>query len=305
MHSKFSRVCLNGALLTSVALASRVNPFASAVSAKKFATMSTPYLPPICASACADVYMMRMFDDNYGYVIVDPETKKAATVDPGEPQAVMNALGSIDCTLEQLLTTHKHMDHSGGNAAFASTFPKVDIIGTKYEDIPAITKPVGDGDTFMLGALKVHVIYTPCHTKGHVVYYITGQRGSPVLFSGDTLFVGGCGRFFEGTPDEMLKNMDRLTTLPRDTLVFCAHEYTESNFKFLANVDPDTCGAKYLEIKEVREKGGFTVPSTIGDELQTNLFMQCRTERVQQLLDCAGSPVDTMGALRSQKNSFR
>ena len=117
--------------------------------------------------------------------------------------------------------------------------------------------------------------------------------------------MGGCGRFFEGTPEQMLNNMDKLASLPDDTLVCCAHEYTESNFKFLASIDPERCGGRYDEIKAIRSSFEPTVPSTIADEKRFNLFMNCRDERVQQSVDCVGSPVNTMARLRELKNSFR
>ena len=123
--------------------------------------------------------------------------------------------------------------------------------------------------------------------------------------AGDTLFVGGCGRFFEGTPAQMLNNMDKFATLPDDTLVCCAHEYTESNFKFLASIDAARCGARYEEIRALRAGFEPTVPSTIGDEKRYNLFMNCREESVQSSVDCAGSPENTMARLRELKNSFR
>lgn len=115
------------------------------------------------------------------------------------------------------------------------------------------------------------------------MYVIKGSGGSPIVCTGDTLFVGGCGRFFEGTAEEMLTNMDRLGELPRDALVCCAHEYTEGNFKFLAHVDADLCGPKYGIVQEQRQRNEATVPSTIGEELDFNLFMQCRSERLQVL----------------------
>ena len=137
-------------------------------------------------------------------------------------------------------------------SAFATSFPGIKIVSTKYEETPAYTDLVGEGDEFALGDLKVSVLYTPCHTRGHVVYFITGPSGSPILCSGDTLFVGGCGRFFEGTAEEMLNNMDRLAELPADTFVCCAHEYTSGNYKFNASVDPELCGARYATIQDMR-----------------------------------------------------
>lgn len=193
----------------------------------------------------------------------------------------------------------------GGNAFFASHFSSLKIMATKYEPIPHATHLLGSGDVFQLGTLSIEVLATPCHTKGHVVYLVTGKEGtSPILFTGDTLFVGGCGRFFEGTASDMLANMDLFAKMPPDTTFYCAHEYTESNYKFLNHVDPELCGERYQEIAKLRQNKLPTVPSKIENELKTNLFMRCRDERTQRLVGAMGSPVETMGMLRKMKNDF-
>ena len=236
-------------------------------------------------------------------MLVDRETKLAAVVDPGEPQAIINKLPSIPCQLSQLLCTHKHSDHAGGNEMLKSHYPNMEVIATKYEPIPSVDKLVGEGDRFKLGSLNIDVIYTPCHTKGHIIYIVSGSSGKNIMFTGDTLFVGGCGRFFEGTADEMLQNMNRLATYPTDSLVYCAHEYTESNFKFLAHIDPETCGERYQHIQQLRSQGIETVPSSIEEELKYNLFMQCQSSKLQKLLECSDA-VETMAKLRTLKNNF-
>ncbi len=260
----------------------------------------------------ADVHLVPMFSDNYGYLIVDPATKTAVTVDPGDGEAILTASRELGLTLTTVLCTHKHGDHVGGNDFLKQNIPNLEIIGTKYEDIPAVTKPVGDGEEFSLfrDRLRVRTIFTPCHTAGHVLYYISNADQCdeaakiPMLFSGDTLFVGGCGRFFEGTAAQMLENMDKIASLPLDTLVFCAHEYTESNYKFLAHVDP-SLQEKYDKIRLIRANGLPTIPSTIGDELQHNLFAKCRDERTQSLVGFKGDPIATMHELRTRKNGFK
>ena len=263
------------------------------------------------ATTSVEVVALPMWSDNYAYVVIDKETRFAAVVDPGEGRAValkikdeLQAAGR--CELKQLWCTHKHDDHSGGNAAFKDVFPDIEIIGTQYESVPALTRGVGEGDEFQLGQSRVHVLYVPCHTAGHVAFLVSGanEQSGQVLFPGDTLFVGGCGRFFEGTGLEMLKNMDRFAQLPADTLVYPAHEYTESNLKFLASVDPVGSGAVYAQVKEKRSRGLVTVPTTIGAELGYNLFIKTREERVQALVGTTGDPEATMNKLRSMKNSF-
>ena len=262
---------------------------------------------------CADVHLVPMFNDNYGLILVDRVTNKAALIDPGEPGPVIQAAKDLGTKVELALITHKHNDHQGGNAAVLEAFPGINIVGTGYEEIRHVTQNVKDGDSFTLGSLKIDVIHTPCHTKGHVVYFISsdlpnadGTANAPILFSGDTLFVGGCGRFFEGTATEMLKNMDRFGTLPLDTHVYCAHEYTLENLKFLSTIDADGVATSKMlnDVTEKRNAGISTVPTTIGRELQYNSFMKCREERTQFLVN-RKSPVDVMARLRELKNEFR
>jgi len=235
-------------------------------------------------ASVADVFLVPMFSDNYGHILVDRSTKKAALIDPADYEPVVRAARELGVSVEMALITHKHADHAGGNEGVKSAFPGIRVIGTGYENIPGATESVKEGDVLDLGSLKVQVLHTPCHTKGHVGYYVTSPSApaaAPVLFPGDTLFVGGCGRFFEGTAGEMLQNMDRFGSLPPATQVFCAHEYTASNLKFLASVDPDGCGKVLDDVLEKRSRGVPTVPSTVGKELEYNLFMKTREKKVR------------------------
>jgi hydroxyacylglutathione hydrolase len=252
--------------------------------------------------------MFKMFSDNYGYLIVQPGTRLAACIDPGEGKAVLEACKELNLELCAAWCTHKHADHVGGVTELKRSLPSINVIGTRYEEIPYLVQPVGDGEVFYFGDLVVRVLYTPCHTRGHVLYYVERsspdpEHNQPILFSGDTLFVGGCGRFFEGNAADMLANMQRIATLPRETQVFCAHEYTEGNYKFLNSIDADTCGARYAEIKALRDFGQPTVPSTLGEEVAHNLFMRCEDLALQAKLG-ATSAEEAMKALREMKNNF-
>ncbi|KAJ1442653.1 putative hydroxyacylglutathione hydrolase, partial [Ochromonadaceae sp. CCMP2298] len=256
----------------------------------------------------ADVHLVPMFDDNYGFIIKD-KLGVTACVDPGDGAQMQRALEELGGGLDMILCTHKHMDHVGGNAALKQAFPDARVVGTRYERVPCLDQPVGEGDSFAMGALRVHVHHTPCHTKGHVVFLVSDGKqggaaggGAPLLFCGDTLFVGGCGRFFEGSALDMLANMDMLGRLPPDTTVFCAHEYTLQNLLFLASVDP-RASEQLDRVRATRVAGRPTVPSSIGTELSYNLFMLCREARTQQLLG-ASSPEDAMARLRAMKNAF-
>jgi len=232
-------------------------------------------------AGCADVYLVPMFSDNYGYIFCDKGTNLSGCVDPAQPDVIQDTIKHLDLNNEILLCTHKHADHAGGNLYMKDWLPDLKIIATKYEPIPGVTIPAGDGDIFHLGNLTIETIYTPCHTKGHVVYLVRKivdgvDEGSPLLFCGDTLFVGGCGRFFEGTPDEMLQNMDKLSELPSDTLVFCAHEYTLSNFNFLHSVDPHRVSSKLDWVTSQREKNLPTIPRYVEND-HYNIFLNIFT----------------------------
>lgn len=267
------------------------------------ARMSSSTLPPSCS---VEVHLVKMFTDNYCHVVIDRETRLAAVVDPGDPAPVIARVKEMEkegilLTLKQLWATHKHSDHVGGNEALKAAFPELEIIGTQYEAVPSMSRGVGEGDTFNLGASSVTVMHVPCHTKGHVAFSVPGA-----LFPGDTLFVGGCGRFFEGDGRDMLRNMDRFATLPPSTLVYPAHEYTESNLKFLASVDAELCAPVYDQVQATRRAGKPTIPTTIGAELCYNLFMKARDPRVQALLGVKGggedAAVETITKLREMKN---
>lgn len=252
-----------------------------------------------------------MFNDNYGYVIVDKERKAAALVDPADPEPVMSALREMSVTPTQLWCTHYHADHQGGNAAFKEAYPAMEILGPSLEPIDVIDTRLEDGATFRFGGMEVSVMHVPCHTKGHIAFY--GEVKSEnvrILAAGDTLFAGGCGRFFEGTAEQMLSNMDRLGQLPEDTVVCPAHEYTEANYRFLHSLDPQTVGGVFKQVQAARAEGKYTVPTTIGAEKSTNLFMKCNEARVQSIVaeaagvDARGDSALTMKALRQLKNDF-
>ena len=227
-----------------------------------------------------------LFQDNYSYVLrhADSGDSVVVAVDPADAPTFLGELQRRFDVLAptHVLTTHKHWDHAGGNAELARRIPSLTVYGSAAEDIPARTHPVRDGDVFDIGqsALQVRVLSTPCHTRGHVCYYVRDRHAAPdapgVAFTGDTLFVGGCGRFFEGTGEQMLQAMRKLAALPPDTLVFCGHEYTVKNLEFAATVDADNQAVqrKLAEARTRRAASQPTVPSTIGGEQQWNVFMR-------------------------------
>lgn len=269
-------------------------------------TMPNHFTQSVFSSA--SIHYFTMFQDNYGYLITDGKSRRAATVDPGDGELVLSWAEKLGLELTTVICTHKHWDHVGGNLFLKNAIPTLEIIGPSYEEIPGVTKTVNDGDSFLFESLKFSTIHAPCHTMGHVLYFVeeAGMEGShrPVLFSGDTLFVGGCGRFFEGTAEQMQTNMERIASLPHETLVFCAHEYTTGNYRFLAHIDPDNCYQKLIETEGVRAKNLPTIPSDIATELKYNLFMNCANPSVQALLGTSDA-VNTMAKLRQLKNEFK
>jgi hydroxyacylglutathione hydrolase len=247
------------------------------------------------------------FKDNYAYLITCPRTNEAAVVDPADALKVIPFIKKQNVTLTKILTTHKHWDHAGGNEDMKKEFPNVDVYGSKEDDVPACTHFVGENDTFSIGDLNVRVLFTPCHTKGHIQYVISSPDGSSsALFSGDTLFLAGCGRFFEGTADQMYDAMQKLSKLDPSTLVYCGHEYAMQNLSFALSIESENKELKYKinEVKILLEEGNPSVPSTIAEELSYNPFMRCNVKSVQEFVG-KSDPIATMHEIRERKNNWK
>ncbi|XP_042202199.1 hydroxyacylglutathione hydrolase, mitochondrial [Callorhinchus milii] len=246
--------------------------------------------------------------DNYMYLVIDSETKEAAIVDPVEPQKVVDAAKKHGVTLTTILTTHHHWDHAGGNKKLVKLLPDLKVCGGD-DRITALSQRVTHKHTFQVGCLKVKCLFTPCHTSGHVCYYVTEENSNepPAVFTGDTLFVGGCGKFFEGSGEEMYRALiDILGTLPPETRVYCGHEYTINNLKFALTVEPDNeaIKQKLAWAKERYDLGEPTIPSTIGEEFTYNPFMRVRETSVQKHAGQKDA-VNTMDAIRREKDGFK
>lgn len=253
-----------------------------------------------------------VLSDNYAYLIIDQVKKVAAAVDPAQAEKVLEAAKQNKVNIESILTTHHHADHSGGNQKLVELLdnPNIKVYGGD-DRIPALTNKVGQDDTFQIGSLKAKVHFTPCHTSGHVLFEVSNPNSpeAPIsLFTGDTLFVGGCGRFFEGTAEQMYHALYKVVSkLPKDTLLWVGHEYTEKNLLFAHDVEPDNqdLKEKLHSVQQKRSMGVPTIPSTVHSELLTNPFMRVHLESVKKAV---GKPDDqdvtTMAALRSQKDSW-
>lgn len=231
-------------------------------------------------------------------------------VDPGDAQPVLDALQRLGLQLEAILVTHHHADHTGGVEALRAA-TGAQVFGPALESMPEpITRLTGGDQIHPLG-LKFDVIDVPGHTAGHIAFFAANAHESPLLFCGDTLFSGGCGRLFEGTPAQMLASLEKLAALPGSTRVCCAHEYTLSNLKFAAAVEPaNQTLADYTEQSKMRRREQRpTLPSTLAMECQINPFLRTHQSTVvlaaQAFDHSATDQVSIFAALRQWKNKFQ
>ncbi len=225
-----------------------------------------------------DVRCVPAFDDNYIWLPGLPGSGKVAIVDPGDAEPVLARLTGEALEPVAILITHHHGDHTGGICSLAQRY-NIPVYGPARERIPGLTHPVSDGDTVVLEGLGLEfsVMETPGHTRGHACYV-----GHGVLFCGDTLFTAGCGRLFEGTPQQMHDSLNRISALPETTLVYCAHEYTAANLRFALVVEPDNADilARIDEVARRRARHEPTVPAPLLQELKTNPFLRCASPAV-------------------------
>src|SRR5450759_1888923 len=248
------------------------------------------------------------FTDNYIWLLHDAQ--RALVVDPGAALPVIQALEQLGVQLDAILVTHHHPDHTGGvDSLRQATGAKV--FGPAHEPMPEPLMRLNGGDTLDLLGLTFDVIDVPGHTAGHIAYFCSNVDGTPLVFCGDTLFSGGCGRLFEGSPAQMLASLDALAALPDTTRVCCAHEYTLGNLRFARAVEPDNRAlAQYTTSAEaLRERQQPTLPSTLLLERQINPFLRTRQatviEAVQKFDASARDEVSIFAALRQWKNQFQ
>lgn len=235
---------------------------------------------------------------------------QAVVVDPGDAAVVAQALQRHGLSLQSILLTHHHADHTGGVAQLRQV-TGCQVYGPAFEQLPEPVKRLSGGAAVQALGLSFTVMDVPGHTAGHIAYYCEGFDGSPLLFCGDTLFSGGCGRLFEGTPAQMLASLDSLAALPGHTRVCCTHEYTLSNLRFAKAVEPSNQALLNYEQRciALREQTLPTLPSSIALELQINPFLRSREPSVVQAALLQNpqltSEVAVFAALREWKNNFR
>lgn len=255
-----------------------------------------------------EVIQIPVWSDNYAYLIC--EGGKAAVVDSPEAGPIEKALEAKHLELAAIWNTHHHADHVGSNKNLIAAHPGLAVTGSSQDAgrIPGITRELNEGDHVQLDGLDAEVFFVPGHTSGHIAYYLKDHN---VLFCGDTLFAGGCGRLFEGTPAQMVDSLSKLRVLPDETRVYCAHEYTLSNLKFAVTVEPGNAALKerFEKVQAMREQGESTVPSTIGEEKATNPFMRWDAPEIIETARSQGGassddPAEVFGAIRRMKDSF-
>ncbi len=216
------------------------------------------------------------FSDNYIWCLYDDVSKQAAVVDPGDAKVVIAALEDMQLQLTAILITHHHFDHTGGIDDLLAHYD-VPVYGPHNDNIPQITHQLAETDTLSLMGLNFIILEIPGHTLDHIALYCEQADGGPILFCGDTLFAGGCGRVFEGNPAMMLTSLNKLAELSANTRVYCAHEYTLANLAFASAVEPNNQALQQRISHDsgLRERDIPTLPSTVAMELATNPFLRC------------------------------
>ena len=250
------------------------------------------------------VEIISCLSDNYSYVIHEKETNTISIVDPSEFEACDKIVSKFK-KLDFILNTHHHLDHVGANLKLKKKYNSK-ILGSSYDKdrIPGIDVFLKENQTQKIGNLEFKVIFIPGHTKGHIAYFFRKEK---VAFTGDTLFSLGCGRVFEGTHEEMFDSLNKIKNLPADTKIYCGHEYTNSNLKFCLAYDPENIflKEKEIDIKKKLDSNQPTIPTTLGEEIKTNIFLRCNDPKIKHTLGLKdSSEIKVFSKLRDLKDSF-
>jgi hydroxyacylglutathione hydrolase len=252
--------------------------------------------------------------DNYAYLVVCEETNQAAIVDASEASPVERAVLEAKVELVAIWSTHHHMDHVGGNDEVANRFQVREVYAHVSDRgrVPRQTRFLASGESFELGSLRVETLHIPGHTLGAIAYVVSSRSSTGAgrsVFTGDTLFVAGCGRLFEGTPAQMHASLTSLASLGDETHVYCGHEYTSQNLRFAHHVEPHNADVARAagRATDLRTAGKPTVPSTVGDEKRTNPFLRTFSPEIRASVGAGAdaSDVEVFAAVRRAKDEFR
>jgi len=252
-----------------------------------------------------DIEIIPCLNDNYSYLIKDDQTDTVAIIDPSEFGPCDEKINKKYKKLDFILNTHHHFDHVGGNAELKKKYGSK-ILGFEKDKkrIPAIDILLKDDQEFKIGSLDFKTIFIPGHTLGHIAFYLEKEK---VIFTGDTLFTLGCGRVFEGTYEEMFNSLNKIKNLPEDTKIYCGHEYTKNNFEFCFKFNPNNNDLKdkQKEIASKIKEGKPTIPSTIKEEIKTNIFLRYDDLDVKGALNLKNaSDLEIFTKLRDLKDNF-
>ncbi|MCK5893128.1 MAG: hydroxyacylglutathione hydrolase [Endozoicomonadaceae bacterium] len=257
-----------------------------------------------------NVTALPAFNDNYIWLLIDTENSQCHVVDPGDGEVVLKACQDNQLELTGILITHHHADHTGGIELLLEHYD-VPVYGPAKETIPSLTHRLNENDTLLLHSCTFRIIETPGHTAGHIAYFCKPEQQAPILFCGDTLFAGGCGRLFEGTPAQMLASLTKLSALPDETCVYCAHEYTLANLLFAQAVEPDNSilEQRLADIKILRQNDQPSIPSDIATERATNPFLRTDQAAIKTAAEhysgkTMTSSTDVFATIRRWKDNF-
>jgi hydroxyacylglutathione hydrolase len=246
------------------------------------------------------VHQFACLEDNYGFLVRDEQSGETACIDTPDAGAILRELDELGWRLTLILNTHWHPDHAGGNEAIQAATGACIVGPAEVRRIAPLDREVVHGDSVMLGETRLEVIDSGGHTLGHIVYHAPADG---LLFAGDTLFPMGCGKLFEGTPEQMWASLSRIAALPAETIVYSAHEYTLGNARFALSVDAsEPVAERAAAVAAAREAGRWTVPTTIGEERLTNPFLRAPALRIAEGLD---DPAAAFARVRQAKDEYR
>tara|TARA_B100000401_G_C52724794_1_gene680482 strand:+ start:402 stop:1163 length:762 start_codon:yes stop_codon:yes gene_type:complete len=252
-----------------------------------------------------EIKIIKCLNDNYSYIIFNKETLISAVIDPSEADPIIQEINKNKFNLKYILNTHHHYDHVGGNEKLKEKY-NCKIVGFEKDKnrIPGIDIGLNDNQTWKNELFECKILHIPGHTSGHICIYIKELNA---LFTGDTLFSLGCGRIFEGTYDEMYKSLNKLKKFPKNTKIYCGHEYTKKNSDFCFSIDKENSKLlnKIKKIKKDIQNGNPTIPTILSDEIECNIFLRTDNLKIQKQIGVnSNNPIETFTKLRDLKDNF-